>query len=103
MNSDTTHKDKWGDTVTSSKRAAASAKTQETLWSMVPFVGSLIGQWVGSSKASKIDEIYDEIRHNTKLAQEAVAVLDSVSSSTKTLVSGRLSCGWFHRRQAMYP
>ena len=87
MNSDTTHKDKWGDTVTSSKRAAAASRTKETVWSMVPIVGSVIGALRGSSQASKIDEIYDEIRHNTKLAQEAVAVLDSVSTSTKTLVS----------------
>ena len=56
----------------SSERAAKAAREQETLWSAVPLIGSVIGQLRGNSVAKSIDKVYDEVRHNTKIAQESV-------------------------------
>lgn len=80
-----THTNRLGESVTSSKTAAARGASVEAAWSALPFFGTMIGSAVADSLMADIDKVYDEIRITTEQAQKAVTVLTKIGSSVSSL------------------
>ena len=76
-----THTDSRGNTVTSSDRATRASKTIAGIFTtMIPFIGSHLGDVFGNLVARSIDKVRDDVHNLSADAQERTNVLQHISS-----------------------
>lgn len=80
-----THKDAYGDSVESSKGAQKLAGGASAAIAMIPFIGSALAPFVGEWITSAIDRERDRANHDTKVANENISKISSISSALESI------------------